>query len=176
MHISQHLLACALTVLLAGCDAVAGPLDPATTAAPDPSLASLVSERTVVTEPFLEVIDNPCNGTAVQMTGEIVHTFHGVTDSPGSGFFLHWKDTARITATGVGDDGTEYVFTDMDTQIFQSPRPPEPPVTFTAFTDGHIVSKGPSPNFMVGFRIHVTVTPDGTVKVTSEVEHVDCRG
>ena len=165
-----------LTGLLAGCDAAAGPLDPASTAAPGPSLASLVSEGFVVTEPFSEVFDNPCNGTAVLMTGEIVHTFHGVTDSPGSGLFLHLKDTFRITATGLGDDGTEYVFTDMSTEIFQSPSPPAPQFTFTAFADGRIVSKGPSPNFMVGFRFHVTVTPDGTFKVTSEVEHVDCRG
>ncbi len=71
-----------LAGLLAGCDAAAGPSEPANSAAPTPSLATRVSERFVVTEPFSEVFDNPCNGTSVQVIGEIVHTFHGVTEFP----------------------------------------------------------------------------------------------
>ena len=165
-----------LTGLLAGCDAAASPLEPGSIAAPGPSLARLVSEHFTVTDPFSEVFDNPCNGTSVQVTGQIVHTFHGVTDSPGSGLFLHWKDTYRVSGTGLGDDGTTYVFNDTDTEIFQSPSPSAPQVTFTSFDTIRLVSKGSSPNFMVHTRFHITITPAGTFKVTSEFDNADCRG
>ena len=73
-----------------------------------------MSEHIIETDPFSEVFDNPCNGTSVQITGEIVHHFHGVTDVPGTGLFLHWKDFYRVSGTGLGDDGTKYVFNDTD--------------------------------------------------------------
>ena len=165
-----------LTGLLAGCDAATSSLEPGSLSAPGPTLAALVSERFTETDPFLEVLDNPCNGTSVQITGEIAHTFHGVTDAPGSGMFHHWKDTYRVSGAGLGSDGTTYVFNDSDTEIFQSPNPSSPQITFTSYDGTRLVSKGSSPNFIALLRFHVTVTPDGTLTVTSELDHAECRG
>ena len=123
------------------------------------ALARLVSERLVETERFSEVFDNPCNSTSVQITGQIVHTFHGVTDIPGSGRFLHWKDSYRVSGTGLGDDGTKYVFNDTDIESFQSPSPSAPQSTYISFDGIRLVSKGVSPNFMVHGRFHITFRP-----------------
>ena len=165
-----------LTGLLAGCDAAANSLEPESLAIPGPSLAALVSERYSLTEPFSMVFDNPCNGTSVQVDGQIVHTFHGVTDSPGSGLFLHWLDNYRVSGTGLGNDGTTYVFNDFDREIFESPTPTAPEITFTSDDAPRLVSQGSSPNFMVHLRFHVTITPDGTFRVLAELDHAECRG
>jgi len=165
-----------LTGLLAGCDAAANSVEPGGLAAPGPSLAALVSEHYSVTEPFSMVFDNPCNGTTVQVMGQIVHTFQGVTDVPGSDLFMHWKDNFRVSGTGLGSDGTRYVFNDTDMEIFQSPTQTAPQVTFTSHDAPRLVSKGSSPNFMIHLQFHVTVTPDGTLKVLAELDHTECRG
>ena len=143
----------AATFLTLGCES--NPTEPANQL--PTSFAGLVSERIIETDPFSEVFDNPCNGTSVQITGEIVHHFHGVTDVPGTGLFLHWKDFYRVSGTGLGDDGTKYVFNDTDMQSFESPSPSALQATFTSFDGIRLVSKGVSPNFMVHARFHITV-------------------
>ena len=170
-----------LTAVLAGCDAAANPLEPASTDSSKPSLVIAdpqprVPERSVVRELFSFVLDNPCNGELVQITIESVHTFQGVTTDPGSGFFIHWTDFIHESGTGLGESGTEYLFNVTDKVVFESPSGPAPQVTVTSYQTVLFVSQGSSPNFTLRERFHITVLPDGTFKVTSDVESGECRG
>lgn len=170
-----------LTAVLTGCDATAALQDSASTDAPAPRRVIAdpqprVPERSVAREVFSFVLDNPCNGELVQITIESVHTFQGVTTDPGSGLYFHWTDFIHESGTGLGESGTEYLFNVTDKVVFESPSGPAPQVTVTSYQTVLFVSQGSSPNFTLLERFHITVLPDGTFKVTSDVERGECRG
>jgi hypothetical protein len=86
----------------------------------------------------------------VQVIGQIIHAFQAVTDSPDPDLFsMHWKDNFRVSGTGLGNDGTTYVFNDADMEILRFPSPTAPQFTFTSYDAPRFVSKGSTPNFMM---------------------------
>jgi hypothetical protein len=169
----RHFTACLiLTALLAGCDS---PTQPAsvglTSSAPD---LLKQHEGEVVRQPLSFVIDNPCNGELVTLTGEELHVFNGV-DPTLEGNFTNFTDFFKLSATGVGESGTEYVIHFAEHFTFDSPTPEAPQVSFTFRGADVLVSKGAGANFIAHFTFHFTATPNG-FEVETTLDKAECRG
>jgi hypothetical protein len=133
-------------------------------------------EGEIVRQPISDVEENPCNGELITFTGEELHVFNGASPDPESGLFTNFEDFFKASGTGLGENGTLYVFSGSDHFIFESPSPTAPQVSITAKGSFLVVSKGGGSNFIEHFTLHITVTPDGTPKVTTEFDRAECRG
>jgi hypothetical protein len=173
--IMRHYTKCLiLTALLAACDAPTQPgSSDVTTPGPDPLKQH---EGVVVRQPISDVFENPCNGELVTVTGEELHVFNGASPDPESGLFTNFEDFFKASGTGLGESGTQYVVSGADHFIFESPSPTAPQVSLTAKGSFLVVSQGGGPNFIEHFTLHITITPDGTIKVTTEFDRAECRG
>lgn len=172
MHPVPRLLM--LAALLGGCDS---PTHPGSlgNGATHPELLKQ-REHVVVRQPVSAVIEDACNGELVTLTGEELHVFNGVEPFNEDNFSTRFEDLFRASGTGVGESGTGYVFTSTDHFIFTSPDPSAPQFTFTAKGRFEVVSRGGGPNFIEHATFHITLTPDGPPKVTTEFDRPECRG
>jgi len=169
----RHIPTClALATLLAGCDS---PTQPASAVLNSPDLLNAhVGE--VVREPISDVIENPCTGELLTLTGEALHVFNGVGPGAESGNFTHYTDYFKISGTAVSASGTRYVFNEIDHFNFESPSPEAPQVTFTQREGAHLVSQGPESNFIALLIFHITVLPDGSFIITTDLDSGACLG
>src|SRR5215210_4227586 len=170
----RHFTACLIVAaLLAGCDSPTqpAPLGPAST--PPDLLKEHVGE--IVRQPLSFVIDNPCDGELVTVTGEEMHVFNGVGPDVETGNFTNFTDFFKFSATGVGESGTQYVFHSAEHFTFESPSPEAPQVSFTFKGADFLVSKGAAANFIAHVTFHITLTPTGSEVVTT-FDRAECRG
>jgi hypothetical protein len=171
----RHVTSClALAALLAGCDS---PTQPATVGlgpTPPDLLKTHVGE--VVREPISDVIENPCTGELVTLTAEALHVFNGAGPGAESGNYTNWTDFFKLSGTAVSENGTQYVFSEIDHFTFESPSPEAPQVTFTRREGAQLVSKGGETNFIALWTFHITVLPDGSFIVTTDFDRGECRG
>jgi hypothetical protein len=163
-RLAQFLVAVAL---LTGCDAATEPVNN------DRNLLKQ-HEGEVVRQPISDVIENPCNGEQVTLSGEELHVFNGV-DPTLQGDFTNFEDFFKASGTGLGETGTQYVFSAADHFIFESPSPPAPQVTFTAESRFIFISKAGDANFVEYATFHITVTPDGPPRITTDFDNAECR-
>jgi hypothetical protein len=161
-----------LAVLLAGCDS---PTQPGALGNP-PTRPELLKQHVgeVVRQSVSFVIDNPCNGELVTLTGEELHVFNGV-DPTLEGNFTNFTDFFKLSATGVGESGTQYVVNFAEHFTFESPSPEAPQVSFTFKGADFLVSKGAAANFIAHVTFHITLTPNGFEVVTT-FDRAECRG
>jgi hypothetical protein len=169
----RHFTACLiLAALLAGCDSPTqpGPLGIA------PTQPELLKQHVgeVVRQSVSFVIDNPCNGELVTVTGEELHVFNGVDPTLG-GNFTNVTDFLKLSATGVGESGTQYVINFAEHFTFESPNPEAPQVSITFKGANVLVSKGAGANFIAHVTFHITLTPGGFEVVTT-FDRAECRG
>ena len=162
-----------LAALLAGCDSPTQPASLGPTSTPPDLRKEHVGE--IVRQPLSFVIDNPCNGELVTVTGEELHVFNGVGPGVETGNFTNFTDFFKLSATGVGENGTQYVFHSAEHFTFESPSPEAPQVSFTFKLADVLVSKGAGTNFIAHVTFHLTLTPNGFEVVTT-FDRAECRG
>jgi hypothetical protein len=170
MYRHAKYLICA--ALLAGCDATTQP----NSAAINPTRPELLSrhESEIVREPILDLAED-CNGEPVLITGEILHVFNGIAPNP-QGDFTHTEDTFHASGTGAGENGSRYVFSGSGVFVFNTPYPTASQSTFTRKERFLLISKNGGANFVEQVIFHVTVNPDGELKVTTDFHNAECRG
>jgi hypothetical protein len=164
----------ALAALLAGCDSLTQPASAHTSPTPPGLLKTHVGE--VVREPISDVIEVPCIGEALTLTGEALHVFNGVGPGAATGNFTSYTDLFKISGTAVGESGTQYVFNEVNKYAFGSPSPEATQVSFTHTEGAKVVSKGGGTNFVALLAFHITVLPDGSFIVTTDFDRGECRG
>jgi hypothetical protein len=164
-RLAEFLVAVALVT---GCDAATEPVNN------DPELLKQ-HEGEIVRQPVSDVIENPCSGELVTITGEELHVFNGASPDPESGQFTNLEDLFQASGTGLGETGTQYVFSAADHFIFDSPSPPAPQGTFTAESRFIVTSKAGDANFVEHVTFHITFTPDGPPRITTDFDNAECR-
>jgi hypothetical protein len=170
----RHFTAClTLAALLAGCDSPTQPASLGLTSTPPALLKEHVGE--IVRQPVSIVIDNPCNGELVTVTGEETHVFNGVGPDVETGNFTNFTDFFKFSATGVGESGTQYVFHSAEHFTFESPSPEAQHLSFTFKGADVLVSQGAGANFIAHVTFHITLTPSGFELVTT-FDRAECRG
>lgn len=162
-----------LAALLAGCDSPTQPASVGLTSAPPDLLKEHVGE--IVRQPLSFVIDNPCNGELVTLTGEELHVFNGVGPDAETGNFTNFTDFFKLSAKGVGESGTQYVINFAEQFTFESPTPESHQVSLTFRSANVLVSKGAGANFIADFIIHITLTSNG-FEVETTLDKAECRG
>lgn len=162
-----------LAALLAGCDSPTQPASVGLTSTPPDLLKEHVGE--IVRQPLSFVIDNPCNGELVTLTGEELHVFNGVGPGVESGNFTNFTDFFKLSATGIGESGTQYVINFAEQFTFESPTPESHQVSLTFRSANVLVSKAAGANFIGHFIIHITLTSNG-FEVETTLDKAECRG
>ena len=164
----------ALAALLTGCDAPTQPVSVGF----DPSRPDLIKAHVgeVALEPISDVIEVPCIGETLTLTGQVLHVFNGVGPGAASGNYTTYTDFVKISGTAVGESGAQYVFNEVNHYTFGSPSPEATQVSFTHREGAQVVSKGGGTNFIALLVFHITVLPDGSFDVTTDFDRGDCRG
>jgi hypothetical protein len=162
-----------LAALLGGCDSPTQPASVGLTSTPPVLLKQHVGE--IVRQPLSFVIDNPCNGELVTLTGEELHVFNGVGPGVESGNFTNFTDFFKLSATGIGESGTQYVINFAEQFTFESPTPESHQVSLTFRSANVLVSQGAGANFIAHFIIHITLTSNG-FEVETTLDKAECRG
>lgn len=170
-HITTYL---ALAVLLAGCDSPTQPVSAGFNTSQPALIKAHVGE--VVREAISDVIEVPCIGETLTLTGEVLHVFNGAGQGAASGNFTNYTDFFKISGTAVGESGTQYVFSEINHYTFASPSPDAIQVSFTHREGAEVVSKGGEINFVALLIFHITVLPDGSFIVTTDFDRGECRG
>jgi hypothetical protein len=170
----RSLMTClALAALLAGCDSPTQPASLSPTLTPPDLLKEHVEE--IVRQPVSDVIDNPCTGEVLTFTGEEMHVFNGVGPDVETGNFTNFTDFFKLSATGIGESGTQYVIHFAEQFTFESPTPESHQVSLTFRSANVLVSKGAGANFIAHFIIHITLTSNGH-EVETTLDKAECRG
>ena len=130
----------------------------------------------VQTLPFDTVVDDPCSGEAVVVSGEAHFVFHQSTDATGG---LHdVAVSSLIGVTGTSATDVEYRFQQVSVNELNEPRghgasPQEPGLEFSQVQRTRVVTAAASDNFLANFLFHVTVNANG--EPTAVFERVDAR-
>jgi hypothetical protein len=164
----------ALAALLAGCGSPTQPTSVPNSPTPPALLKAHLGE--VSREPISDVIEVPCIGEVLTLTGEALHIFNGVGPDAASGNFTNYTDFFKISGTAVGESGTRYVFNEVNHYTFASPSPEATQISFTHREGARVVSQGGETNFIALLLFHVTVMPDGSFIVTTDFDRGECRG
>lgn len=110
-----------------------------------------------------------CNDEFIPLTGTI-HEVFSFTETAGGVFKMVWRINIHAVAThpATGESmvvnfADTFVFPDLDS-FFEG----------TDQSTGVLVTKGSSPNEVVRYRYHLTITPDGTVTSSFEDFTITC--
>ena len=109
------------------------------------------------------------------VTGEELHVFNGVGPDVETGNFTNFTDFFKLSATGVGESGTQYVINFAEQFTFESPTPESHQVSLTFRSANVLVSKGAGANFIAHLIIHITLTSNG-FEVETTLDKAECRG
>ena len=162
----------AVAALLAACDSPTQPVSGETTTAGPELLKEHVGE---VLRQALSFVVNGCNGELVTITGEQLHVFNGVGPGVETGNYTNFTDFVKLSATGVGESGTQYVVNFAEHFTFESPSPEADHVSLIFHGGDILVSQGPDGNFIGHFTFHLVARPTGFEVVTT-FESGECRG
>jgi hypothetical protein len=142
----------------------------------DPALSPPALERQTVEhftfrEPFEEDVISPCTGEVVHFTGELFEQLTRLAEG------IHFEDQTLLSGTGTGTvTGTTYSVRRAFHASFNSPSVEAANFTLTVETTVRGITAGPDENFIIHFRLHITVLPSGEVATEVEVESAECRG
>jgi hypothetical protein len=169
----HRILRCvALALLATACDSTGTPTAP-NSAPTKPSFLRTTQHFTNVT-PFEETAVGSCLGEEITFVGEVRETLTLVSEEGG---VVHVSDTFVTQEVGTGSvTGAQYVFRDVFQVHFNSPSGAAIQFTQTVHETAHDITKGPLPNRLFSFDIHVTVTGQGVVKTTVDNFTAECVG
>ena len=144
-----------------------------------PALAAGEGAETITIEqtlPFDTVVDNPCSGEAVVVTGEAHFLTHETIDATGGDHAVSVVNLVGVTGTSA--TGTRYVFQQITAVPFNNPEgrgaaPRQPGLEFSQVQTTTIIATGPTDNLVVELVFHVTLNANG--ELTAVVEHVHAR-
>jgi len=125
---------------------------------------------------FDSAIDDPCNGGALAIAGQI-HVLAHETVDPTGGVHLVTKSSLS-NVTGTSESGTTYRFQLVTVQPFNDPSGrgasgQQPGLEFSQVQAQRTITQGSADNLLVTLVSHVTINADG--EPTAVVEHVDAR-
>jgi hypothetical protein len=91
------------------------------------------------------------------------------------GGLLHFEMHDVVHETGTGSaTGASYQLHDVTQEGFNSPSVSASNLIYTYWDKYHVMSKTPGLSFTGQVFIHVVVLPNGELKVTRELESVEC--
>jgi len=129
------------------------------------ALAQATTGKSTFTLPIDAVLENPCTGEPVHLTGELHFLVHFTEDANGG---LHFQGSVQprgISGTGL-ESGTRYRLVGVSRSGDYFPSGEEFR-QFTIVSRFHVVSEGSSDNWIEKLTIHVTVSANG--EFTAEV-------
>jgi hypothetical protein len=165
----------ALPILLAGCEAGTGPEGSSPVEAGTPVSADMQHVNGIERNAFTDVIEDPCSGQPLAISGNDQHIFNLETTDPTKGF-LHVEDTYTASATALAPDGTEYASHVSEHFTLESPNFPTPETDVSFHRTFLFISTGSAPNFIELVVFHLIVLPSGEFKTTMDFENAECRG
>jgi opacity protein-like surface antigen len=137
------------------------------------SQAAVVTNTTI---PISGTVVNPCNGELVPFTGDLHLLFRVTFDQAGG---LHVGVHEDIQATGVGaTTGAKYELNAVLNEevnygfVLGGNGAAEETIVESEL----FVAQGSAPNFVLKLLEHITITPDGTVRVLNIDFDTECRG
>lgn len=115
-----------------------------------------------------------CNGEVVELEGERFTTVKIVEQLPEGRFILMFHDAVR--ARGVDPiTGTEYVLRHTDNAV-EMYTPYGPQYVVTNPINVNLISLGDTDNLHLRSRYHITITPDGQIRVMDYSVEAVCSG
>ena len=140
--------------------------------APTQAAATTIRNRTTV--PFDVVVDNPCTGEPVALSGAQLLISHLVFDERG-GVHAHFRLVPQ-QVRGVGlRSGTEYHAVGGGGNNFTADADDAPLVTSSRAT-ANVVSQGGSDNLVMHSTTHLTINANGEVTAVVNNVKLTCRG
>ena len=125
--------------------------------------------------PLDQVVDNPCTGEQIRVTGALHILFHVTEDANGGLHVQHHAQPQGGGLLGTGEEsGTQYRVVGVTRD--ETYVPPGAPGEFreTTFVNRfHIVSSGPSDNSLLDATIHVTFNANG--EPTAELVRLETK-
>jgi hypothetical protein len=118
--------------------------------------------------PINGAIVNPCNGETFTYTGSFHGIFNALVDDNG---LVHLVINDNIHVSGTGDQGSSYVGSETDQDVFNG----RAGVEQTIATSFKMISKGSAPNFYMHILVHMTVNEDGTLTANIYTVTASCR-
>jgi hypothetical protein len=165
----------ALPILLAGCEAGTAPEGSSRAEAGTRVSATMQHVQGIERNTFTDVIEDPCTGQPLAISGKDQHVFNLETTDPTKGF-LHVADTYTASATALAPDGTEYVSHVSEHFTLESPNFPTPETDVSFHRTFLFISTGSAPNFVELVVFHLIILPSGEFKTTMDFEGAECRG
>ena len=142
----------------------------AVTAAAAPASAE---PATVVTQPFVITLENPCNGEVVLVEG----TMHGLARfGVDEGGGEHLFNFFAIRGTGIGlTTGAEYRVKYLEGDPNEANSGPERALSGTNVFNIHIVGTEPGNSFYTHVNHHTTISPTGHGVLFQLNDQSECR-
>jgi hypothetical protein len=141
-------------------------------AAPAALAAQATSSVERFEEPYDALVENPCNGETVQITGTLMITERITVDANG---VTHRSFTLVPNVRGQGASGAyKVVGGDRSTVKFIDGQ--LDPENFNGTFQFNIISQGNAPNFITTVSAHFTSDADGTIKRDFFHENARCTG
>ncbi len=137
------------------------------------ALAEATTATSVVAVPLDgRVVDNPCAGESLLLTGSLQLLVHTTGDA--SGGFHVVRQTSYHGVGGVGlTSGRQYRATGAEQASFTI-RGPFPFVATTA-VNIHLVGQGPGDNYLLHGLLHLTFNANGELTATAFDAGYECR-
>jgi hypothetical protein len=126
-----------------------------------------------VTIPVNEVVDNPCNGESVTLTG-VVHELLDAVDTPNGGdVVVDALNAAQLT--GSGSYGNAYHVALTDLFVLASQATVNPAAAITELSTFEVIGEGSVPDFRMTVVYHVTYA-HGDVVSDVAIVSTTCTG
>jgi hypothetical protein len=124
-----------------------------------------------------ETLESPCNGETIHLTGTARDqmTVVGVPeDLPDN--WLHAEHSGVVSESGTGlTTGLPYQFRDSFHEIFNSPSVSAANFVFHTKETGRVTTTEPGLSFTLHFAFYAVGLPSGEIKVTREIESLECH-
>ena len=163
---------------LTGCGSESSPTGESTSSPTAYAIAHNTADHFTAVDPVTFMIDSPCNGESITLTGTAESQITNVDtrENLDAGNSVHMEFLQRTTATGTGSvSGATYTLNDVYHESFESPNPPAPHATFGAGGMTRVSSDIAGLSFS-GHLVFQAVIPSGQdFKVTTSMEKVACR-
>lgn len=139
-----------------------------------PALAEAVTTTEVTIGITNTIIENPCTGELVKLSGTVLILVHETVDANGSTHTRLLRVAQGVTAVGLLT-GTEYQVSGPSPNSSINIGGPLPMET-TFGADFHVISHGTEPNWLVHALIHTTTNANGEVTADISDFSSECRG
>ena len=142
---------------------------------PLPANVQAQNPATQLTFPIAETVTNPCNGDAVNLTGEGHMVMHYTVDNSGG---IHMVDITNTMGPlqGVGLPSNVAYKANQTVSSTINDNGPTPQFEFTFVMSEVLISQGPTPNFVAHTTVHATVSSNALVTANVLNTKTECSG